>query len=92
MTDGGLDLASYRRALVVENKTFLIRAKHILTKRVSLPPEVVHLYQTMCIIFYLFNWSSIRPTYRVGRIQIILNVRLTEIDLHSLHPTLCNVF
>ena len=42
--------------------------------------------------FYRSRWSSIRTHHRSGRIQTTHNIRLTNLDTTTLHPTLWKIF
>ena len=44
------------------------------------------------INFYRSRWSSIRTNRRSGRIQSTYNIRLTVLNMTSLHHTLWNIF
>ena len=41
---------------------------------------------------YRSRWSSIRSHHRSGRIQTTHNIRLTNLDTTTLHPTLWKIF
>ena len=44
------------------------------------------------VIFYRSQWSSIRSHHRSGRIQNTYNIRLTDLNTTTLHPSLWNIF
>ena len=91
----------------MEIKPYLLSTRHILNitlcslqhqekDRASSPAAkrsfiFVH-DNNISVIFYSSHWNNIRITYRVDHIQNILNLRLSNINLNSFHPTLWNMF
>ena len=55
----------------------------------TIPPTFVDYIDnnTDLVNIYVSHWNNIRNTYRMGRIQNILNLRLTNTNLNSFHPT-----
>ena len=44
------------------------------------------------VIFYRSQWSSIASHHRSGRIQNTYNIRLTDLNTTTLHPSLWKIF